>query len=194
MTSKSFLRTSSKHNLFYLSCFPFFFCETSICLFQAQQDFTTSSFPAHLELRINTMSLRCCFVLARKFLHESHLWNRPFISFKNWKQFGHQWFNVTLIVSWLFFFFKFHIFLWSWSWSPNAIQQCNGHLYRSYTLGLLLLYIWWGQNGWRGRKTTGRIVHQKALHLNWTRTPLDPQKSQQQEIFGFAGVPTLNFK
>ena len=68
------------------------------------------------------------------------------------------------------------------SWSPNAIQQCNGHLYRSYTLGLLLLYIWWGQNGWRGWKTTGRIVHQKALHLNWTRTPLDPQKSQQQEI------------
>ena len=49
-------------------------------------------------------------------------------------------------------------------------------------VGLLLLYIWWGQNGWRGWKTTGRIVHQKALHLNWTRTPLDPQKSQQQEI------------
>ena len=81
--------------------FRSFLFETSICLFQAQQDFTTSSFPAHLELRINTMSLRCCFALARKFLHESHLWNRPFISFKNWKQFGHQWFNVTLIVSWL---------------------------------------------------------------------------------------------
>ena len=39
-------------------------------------------------------------------------------------------------------------------------------------VGLLLLYIWWGQNGWRGWKTTGRIVHQKALHLNWRRPPL----------------------
>ena len=58
--------------------FSVLFCETSICLFEAQQDFTTSSFPAHLELRINTMSLRCCFALAKKFLHESHLWNRPF--------------------------------------------------------------------------------------------------------------------
>ena len=59
--------------------FRSFLFETSICLFQAQQDFTTSSFPAHLELRINIMSLRCCFALAKKFLHESHLLNRPFI-------------------------------------------------------------------------------------------------------------------
>ena len=121
-----------------------------------------------------------------------------FLSFKNWKQFG-QWFDVTLIVSWLFFSSNFILFF-----DPiiiSASPDMNRNLQRSpfigpghpmqwwiipliyfRLVGLLLLYIWWGQNGWRGWKTTGRIVHQKALHLNWTRTPLDPQKSQQQEI------------
>ena len=129
------------------------------------------------------------------------------LNFKKWKQFG-QGFDVTFIVSWLFFS-NFILFFDPISSSPDM----NGNLQRSpfigpghpmqwwiitliyfRLVGLLLLYIWWGQNGWRGWKTTGRIVHQKALHLNWTRTPLDPQSHNNKKsvLVCLSSPPKMN--
>ena len=130
------------------------------------------------------------------------------LNFKNWKQFG-QWFDVNLIVSWLFFFQISYFSLILYQLSPDM----NGNLQRSpfigsghpmqwwiipliyfRIVGLLLLYIWWDQNGWRGWKTTGCIVHQKALHLNWTRTPLDPQSHNNKKsvLVCLSSPPKMN--
>ena len=129
------------------------------------------------------------------------------LNFKKLKQFG-QWFDATLIVSWTFFqisyfsliLYQLHqIWMEIWQRSPfigpgHPMQWWIIPLIYFRIVGLLLLYIWWGQNGWRGWKTTGRIVHQKALHLNWTRTPLDPQSHNNKKsvLVCLSSPPKMN--